>query len=73
MSFTLFDKYGVENCKIVLLEKVNVSTKEELLAIEGNYMKILIGHDVQNGMTFGSYLFTPSTNKISLLNLSIKY
>ena len=41
MAFNLFDKYGVENCKIVLLEKVNVSTKEELLAIEGNYMKIL--------------------------------
>lgn len=34
-------------------------------------MKILIGHDIQNGITFGSYSFSPSTNKISLLNLSV--
>ena len=34
-------------------------------------MKILIGHDVQNGMTFGNYLFNPSTNQITFLNLSI--
>ena len=29
-SFTLFDKYGVENCQISLLENVNAGSKDEL-------------------------------------------
>ncbi len=39
MSFDLFEKYGVENCKIILLENVNALTKDELRAIEGNYIR----------------------------------
>lgn len=34
-------------------------------------MKLLVGHDTQNGMTFGSYSFNPSLNQISILNLSV--
>lgn len=40
-SFNLFNKYGVENCKIILLELVNVNTKDELLAREAHYIKTL--------------------------------
>jgi hypothetical protein len=38
MSFDLFDKFGVENCVIVLLENVNVKTKDELQARERYYI-----------------------------------
>ena len=33
-SFELFDGYGVENCHTVLLELVNVKSKDELFARE---------------------------------------
>ena len=35
----LFSKYGVSNCEIVLLESVNASSKDELKAVEANYIK----------------------------------
>lgn len=38
-SYEIFDKYGFENCHIVLLELVNVNSKDELLAREGFFMK----------------------------------
>ena len=41
MSFDIFAKYGVENCKIILLENVNALTKDELRAKEGNYIRNL--------------------------------
>lgn len=34
-------------------------------------MKLLIGHDVQNGITFGNYSFNPRLNQIAFLNLSV--
>lgn len=37
--YTIFDKYGVENCRITLIEKVNVQTKDELLAKENYYIQ----------------------------------
>ena len=36
---SLFDEYGVENCKILLLEDYPCKTKEELLRREGEYIK----------------------------------
>ena len=39
--FDIFDKYGIDNCKIYLLESVNANSKDELLAKEGNYIKTL--------------------------------
>jgi ribosome-interacting GTPase 1 len=38
-SFKLFDKYGIENCVITLLEPVNCRSKEELLARERFYIQ----------------------------------
>ena len=38
-SYELFEKYGVENCKIYLVELYPCETKEELLAREGYYIK----------------------------------
>jgi len=38
-SYDLFEKYGIENCKIYLVELYPCDTKEELLAREGYYIK----------------------------------
>ncbi len=38
-SFILFDKYGVENCKIILLENYACTSKNELVAKEAEYIK----------------------------------
>ena len=38
-SFILFDKYGVENCSIVLVENVECKTKEELHQRERFYIE----------------------------------
>ena len=40
-SFELFDKYGIDNCIIVLLETVNASSLDELHAREAYYIKSL--------------------------------
>ena len=40
-SFKLFDKYGIDNCHIVLLENVEAETKEDLLKREAHYIKTL--------------------------------
>lgn len=40
-SFKLFDKYGIDNCVIVLLELVNANSKDELLQRESFYIKNL--------------------------------
>jgi hypothetical protein len=37
--FNLFDKYGVENCKIYLVENYPCDSKEELESREGYYIK----------------------------------
>ncbi len=38
-AFDIFDRYGVDNCHIVLVESVACNTKDELLAREGFYIK----------------------------------
>jgi hypothetical protein len=40
-SYNLFDKYGIENCKIILLELVNATTLDEILSREAFYIKSL--------------------------------
>ena len=35
----LFDKYGIDNCRIVLLESVKCESKDELTAREAYYIK----------------------------------
>ena len=40
-SGTLFEKYGVENCHIVLLECVNANNKDELFARERYWIQSL--------------------------------
>ena len=39
--YNLFEKYGVENCIIILLETVNANSKDELRAREAHYIKSL--------------------------------
>ncbi len=36
MSFNLFEKYGIENCHIILLESINAKSKDELRAQEAS-------------------------------------
>lgn len=38
-SFLIFDKYGIENCKILLIENCPCNTKEELCKREGEIIK----------------------------------
>ncbi len=38
-SFIIFEKYGIENCKIELVENYPCNSKEELLKREGYYIK----------------------------------
>ena len=38
-SFVLFDEYGIENCKIELIENYSCETKMELLKREGHHIK----------------------------------
>ena len=37
--YKIFDKYGISNCQIVLIETVNTESKDELLAREKHYIK----------------------------------
>ena len=39
MSYYLFDKYGVENCEIILLENINAKNYDELASREAHYIK----------------------------------
>ncbi len=41
MSHELFDKYGIENCSIILIENVNANNKDELLAREKYHINTL--------------------------------
>ena len=40
-SFNLFDKYGVENCDIILLELVEANSKDELVSREAHYIRTI--------------------------------
>jgi hypothetical protein len=40
-SFKLFEKYGIENCKIILIEDFPCNTKDELIAREAFYIRSL--------------------------------
>ena len=42
-SYDLFDKYGIDNCQILLIEKVNATCKEELLSREAIIRRYLFG------------------------------
>ena len=41
MAYDLFDKYGIENCQIILLENANVKNIDELIARENHYIKLI--------------------------------
>jgi hypothetical protein len=41
-SYILFEKYGVENCRIVLIENVNATSLDELKAREAFYIKSML-------------------------------
>jgi hypothetical protein len=41
MSYKLFEKYGIENCQIILIECIDCKTKDELHAREAFYIKTL--------------------------------
>ena len=40
-SYSIFDEYGLDNCNIELLEAKPCSSKDELHALEGKYMREL--------------------------------
>ncbi len=40
-AYNLFEKYGADNCQIVLIEKVECNTKDELYSREAFYIRTL--------------------------------
>ena len=40
-SYDLFDKYGIENCQILLIESFPCQTRDELSSREGYYMRTI--------------------------------
>ena len=70
-SKLIFDEFGVDNCKIELIEEVNCSNKDQLLKIEGKYIK---ENDCVNkriaGQTHKEYVHN---NKESLLIKNREY
>jgi hypothetical protein len=65
-SSILFNKYGVENCKILLLENYPCNNKEELNSKEGEYIKTLNCINKQiSGQTKKEYY---EKNKEKILN-----
>ena len=53
-SFKLFDKYGVHNCCVVLLEDVNVESRSELLQVEAKHIKANKAFCVNKNLPFTS-------------------
>ena len=51
-SFNLFDKYGIKNCQIILLESVNARNYNELEAREAYYIQSLkcVNKNIPNGI-----------------------
>jgi hypothetical protein len=41
MSFDLFEKYGIDNCDIILLESVEAKSKDELHIREAHYIRTI--------------------------------
>ncbi len=39
MAFDLFDKYGIENCQIILIEEYKCNNKDELTSREANFIR----------------------------------
>ena len=56
-SFNLFDKYGIKNCQIILLESVNAKNCNELEAREAHYIQSLkcVNKNIPNGISRVSY------------------
>ena len=40
-SFSLFNKYGIENCQIILIENVDAISKDELMSREAFYIRTM--------------------------------
>ncbi len=40
-SYNLFDKYGIDNCKITLLEVCSCTSRDELIARESHYIRTM--------------------------------
>ena len=70
-SFLLFDEFGIENCKIELIEQCPCNNKEELRQKEGHYIK---NTDCVNRQTAGrSKEEYRHENKEKLADINKKY
>ena len=55
-SFNIFDKYGIENCNILLIENCNVISRDELNSREGYFIRSLsCVNRIINGRTDKEY------------------
>ena len=63
-SFMLFEKYGITNCEIILIESVNVNTNDELKAREKYYIQLFkcVNKNIPN-RTYKEYYETNKNKK----------
>ena len=67
-SFILFEKYGVDNCKIILIEYFPCNTHDELLSKEGEHIRSNeCVNKIVAGRTFKEY-YEDNKDNISLYN-----
>jgi len=70
-SFDLFDEYGIENCKIVLVENFPCKSKDELTAREAYYIRNFdCGNKCVPGRTYKEYI---EDNKDKILERKKQY
>ena len=68
-SSLIFDKYGIDNCKISLLENVDANNSDELKAYEAKYIKLLSCVDINHNQIIKKPQNFTNTEKTMRINL----
>ena len=71
-SYLLFDKYGLENCKIILLENVEAKNIDELKAREAYYIKSIKCVNKRMPLRTNKVYYTENKENIIKRNLKWK-
>jgi hypothetical protein len=71
MSFDIFEKYGIQNCVIILLELVNVKSKDELQTREKYYIQSM--NCVNKSIPMGTLREWTENNKDKILEKQRQY
>lgn len=69
-SSQVFEKYGLENCHIVLIEAIDASSRKDLLMNEQHYIDMFECVNVQRAHTSPDHVISPK--KVKLLEREVK-